>query len=186
METNVSVQPTLSEQTVPHAQLQDTGMEKIAFVLKTESGMDSNVYVVPDCMDQTVLHALHQDRGTTIFNSVFVLKTESGTANNVSVHKDFTDLTVLHALHQDRGTTIFNSVFVHSLDNGMDRIALALLQQPSSMVKNVSVQLKPMAPTALRAPHQDSGMETIVFALKKESGTANNVSVHKDFTDLTV
>ena len=146
METNVSVQPTLSEQTVPHAQLQDTGMEKIAFVLKTESGMDSNVYVVPDCMDQTVLHALHQDRGTTIFNSVFV----------------------------------------HSLDNGMDRIALALLQQPSSMVKNVSVQLKPMAPTALRAPHQDSGMETIVFALKKESGTANNVSVHKDFTDLTV
>jgi len=50
----------------------------------------------------------------------------------------------------------------------------------------VSVQLEPMAPTALRAPHQDSGMETIVFALKKESGTANNVSVNQDFTDSTV
>jgi len=104
-ETPVFAQPTLSDQTVFHAQLQDSGtiLSANVFALKTESGTDKIAFALLDFTDQTVFHAQLQDSGTTLSVNAFAHKTESGTDKTVFVLQDFLDPTVNHAQLQEDG-----------------------------------------------------------------------------------
>ena len=104
-ETPVFAQPTLSDQTVFHALLQDSGtiLSVNVFALKTESGTDKIAFALLDFMDQTVFHAQLQDSGITLSVNVFAHKTEFGTDKIVFVLQDFLDQTVNHAQLQEDG-----------------------------------------------------------------------------------
>ena len=104
-ETPVFAQLTLSDQTVFHAQPQDSGITiKVnVFALKTESGTDKTVFALLDSMDQTVFHAQLQDSGITIKVNVSAHKTEFGTEKIAFVLQDFMESTVNHAQLQEDG-----------------------------------------------------------------------------------
>lgn len=102
-ETLVFAQLTLSDQTVFHAQPQDSGTEITVFALKTESGTDKTVFALLDFMDQTVFHAQLQDSGITTKVNAFAHKTEFGTDKIAFVLQDSLDPTVNHAQLQEDG-----------------------------------------------------------------------------------
>ena len=104
-EMPVFAQPILLDQTVFHAQPQDSGIKLSVnvFVLKTESGMDKIVFALLDFMDQVVFHAQLQDSGMKSSVNVFAHKIESGTDKIVFVLQDFMVPTVNHAHYQEDG-----------------------------------------------------------------------------------
>jgi hypothetical protein len=63
METHVSAHQTPSDQTVFHAQPQDSGTTPTVFALKTESGTDKTAFALLVFTDQTVNHAQPQEDG---------------------------------------------------------------------------------------------------------------------------
>lgn len=144
----VYAQPTLSDPTVFHAQLQDSGIKTTVFVLKIESGTDKIVFALLDFMDQTVFLAQLQDSGTIISVNVFAHKTEFGMVKIVFVPQDSMVPIVNHAHCQEDGWTTDVIVKPH----------LSGTEMP------VFVQLELMDHHVLHAQLQENGIQALINA----------------------